>query len=214
MIAILQANLGGFDTPQDPVKQNIKTVFHRWTDKNFPPCVGLTPRLQYRIPKLFGWELMSGFDYYIWLDGSVTLKRQDSTEYFLNQLGNNDIGFFKHPTRRNIRQEVAHIEEHLQLNKPYITPRYKGGFHKEHLTLIQQDKNFKDDKLYATTMFIYRNNNQVQEFMKDWWYHQSRYFSCDQIPVPYLLWKHNLKVSTFDQPIYKTGYMSLVSNHK
>ena len=213
-VAILTCILGDFDTPVDPVDQDIPVTFHRWTDDNFPPITGLTPRMQYRIPKYFGWEMLPEYDYYIWLDGSVTFLRPDCATWYLEQLDDGDIAFFKHPTRRNIRQEVAHIEEHLNLGKPYITARYKNGLHKEQLEVIQADPTFKDKSLWASTAFIYRNIPEVQKFMKEWWYWQSRYYTCDQVILPWLLWKHRLSVKTFDEPLYKSGYLSLVSHHQ
>jgi hypothetical protein len=212
--AILTCVLGGFDTLHDPVEQDTPVDFHRWTDDNFPPIMGLTPRLQYRIPKLFGWDMYPGYDHYIWLDGTASFLRQDCATWYLSQLDDNDIALFKHPTRQNARQEVEHIEEHLRLGKPYISARYKNGLHREQLDEMFKDPTFKDDKLYASTTFIYKNTPKVHEFMKDWWYHQSRYFTCDQVVIPYLFHKHKINVKEFDEPIYKTGYMSLVSHHK
>lgn len=213
-VAILQANLGAFDTPIDPVEQIAPVTFHRWTDDNFPPITGLTPRLQYRIPKLFGWQMLPGYDFYIWLDGVVSFKRDDSAMWYMDQLGDGDMAFFHHPQRHSIKSEVDHIEEHLQQGKPYITPRYKNGLHKEQYAEILTDTGFVDDKLWASTTFIYRNTKKVQEALKDWWYYQSRYYTCDQVPLPYVLWKHDINVKDFNEPIYKTGYMSLVGHHK
>lgn len=213
-IAILQANLGNFDTPVDPVEQNIPVTFHRWTDENFPPITGLTPRLQYRIPKMFGWQMLPDYDYYIWLDGGVTFLRSDCAQWYIEQLGDNDMAFFHHPQRHSIKAEVDHIEEHLKLGKSYITARYKNGLHKEQYGVIRTDKQYKDDKLWASTTFIYRNNSKVQSMMWDWWFYQSRYFTVDQIVLPWLLHLWRLKVKDFDEPIFKTGYMSLVSHHK
>lgn len=213
-IAILQANLGDFDNPIDPIEQTIPVTFHRFTDENFPPIAGLTPRMQYRIPKTHGWQMFPGYDYYIWLDGTVSFKRDDSAGWYLDQLGDSDMALFHHPGRKTMKQETDHIEEHLRLNKPYITPRYENGLHKEQYELCMQDPDFVDDKLWASTTFIYRNTPKVQEMLKEWWYQGSRYFTVDQIVLPYLLWKYDLKVKDFDEPIYKTGYMSLVSHHK
>jgi len=212
---ILTAILGDIeDKLIDPVEQDITVDFHRFTDKDFPPIVGLTPRLQYRIPKTHGWQMKPGYDFYIWLDGITSFKRSDSARWYLEQLGKNDIALFHHPQRHTIRREMAHVEDHLQKGKPYITPRYKGGLHKEQTEEILGDPDYIDDKLWASTTFIYRNNEKVQAMMKEWLYTSVRYFSVDQLSLPYLLWKHKLKVKDFDEPIYKTGYMSLVSHHK
>lgn len=215
-VAVLTAILGDFDTPFDPVEQDlpegVEVDFHRFTDKDFPPIMGLTPRFQYRIPKLFGWQMFPDYDVYIWLDGSVTFKRPDCVKWYLEQLGDADMALFKHPTRRNIRQEVDHIEEHLKLGKPYISARYKNGLHKEQWADIQLDKDFKDDRLYASTSFIYRDSEEVRDALRLWWLHQSRYFTCDQIALPYIV--KDLVVNTMTEPIFKSGYISLVSHHK
>lgn len=210
-VCILTANLGNFDTPVDPVAQTHPSIFYRFTDENFPPITGLTPRLQYRLPKLFGWEMFPGYDYYIWLDGTFGFTRPDCVVWFLEQLGDADIALFKHPWRKTIKEEVDHIEEHLQLGKPYITARYKNGLHKEFLAKIQED-DFPDKLLYTSTAFIYRNNEVVQHAMRAWWFCQSRYFTCDQVHLPYVV--QDLKVKMIDENQYKIPYLSLVSEHK
>ena len=213
-IAVLSCILGDFDTPVDPVEQTLPFTFHRWTDEDFPPITGLTPRLQYRIPKLFGWQMLPGYDVYLWLDGAVSLQRPDCLQWYLDQLGDNDMAFFAHPDRKTIKEEVDHIEDHLQKGKPYITARYKNGLHKEQLAVIEADEHYVDDTLYASTAFIYRNNSRVQSLLWDWWFYQSRYFTCDQVVLPWLLTNWGVKVKTLEEPIYKSGYISMVSHHR
>ncbi len=224
-IAILQANLRNFDTNlKEPVDQTLpegidEIRYHRWTDENFPPIADLPGRFQYRIPKLFGWQMLPGYDYYIWLDGLCTFLRDDCATYYLSQLGDADIAFFAHPNRKSIKEEVDHLETYLNRTKgtkrgqDYVLARYKNGLHKEQYNDILLDKDFVDDALYATTTFIYRDSEKVRDLMRMWWLHQSRYYTCDQVVLPYLLWKYGLDVVEFDQPIYKSGYMSLVSHH-
>lgn len=212
-IAVLTAILGGFDTPVDPVSQDIKHSFHRFTDKNFPPITGLTPRLQYRIPKTHGWQMFPGYDVYVWLDGSMTFTRPDSLKWLLEQLGEADVAFFRHPWRKTVAEEVEHIEEHLKKEKPYITSRYKNGLHREFLTRIQNE-DYSDQTLYASTAFIYLNTPEVQEALKDWWYEGSRYFTCDQVNLPFVLKYSGLKVSTIDEDIFNNPYLKIVSPHK
>ena len=218
-MAILSANLANFDTPVDPIPQEkpkgIKEIyFHRYTDKDFPPIEGLTPRIQYRIPKLFGWEMMPGYDYYLWMDSSMSLIRPDAVKWFMDNLGKNDIALFKHPWRNSIQEETDHIEEKLQQKGRYITSRYKNGLHKEQLAACLADPGFKDKVLYTSTAFIYRNNKKVHEAMKLWWYHQSRYFTCDQIALPYVVYKSNLEVGVINENQYHSSYISMTSKHK
>jgi hypothetical protein len=218
-IAILTANLGNFDTPIDPVKQILPNGwvgdFHRFTDENFPPITGLTPRFQYRIPKLFGWEMFPEYDAYIWLDGTFSFTRSDCVEWFIQQLGDADAAFFKHPARNSIQEEVDHIEDHLQRGKPYIVSRYKNGLHKEFMTTVKKENpEYKDNTLLTSTAFIYRNNQVVNEMMYQWWLLQSRYFTCDQIQLPYAIYMTDTKIHKIDEDQYKIPYLSLISHHK
>lgn len=218
LVAILTANLNSFDKNIDSIKQDlpngIKVIFYRWTDKNFPlMTVAMSPRFQYRIPKMFGWQMFPNCDYYIWLDGSCSFQHSDCVEWYLNQLGENDMAFFKHPWRKNIRQETKHIEEKLKQGNEYITSRYKNGLHEEQLAECMSDPDFEDNVLYASTSFIYRNTKEVQEMMKSWWYHTSRYFTVDQIALPYVLWKSKLKVKTIDENLFDFEYLSF-KRHK
>ena len=217
-IAILTAVLGNFDTLVDPVKQDLPegvTVdFHRFTDVDFPPITGLTPRLQYRIPKLFGWQMFPDYDIYIWLDGSMGLQHKDSLKWMVEQLGDAEIAFFKHPWRNSIQEEVDHIEEKLQEGNKYIVSRYNNGLHKEQLEEIRRDKEYVDDHLFASTAFIYRNTPQVQDMLKTWWFYQSRYYTCDQVCLPWVLDTSGVVVNTINEDIFNCPFISLVSKHK
>src|SRR3990167_3032462 len=108
-IAILSCNLGNFDKVIKPVDQELpdgieQIDYHCFTDSDFPPITGLTPRLQYRIPKLFGWQMFPDYDYYIWLDGSMSFTREDSAKWYMGKLGNADMAVFKHPWRKTIQE--------------------------------------------------------------------------------------------------------------
>jgi len=223
-IGILTANLGKFDEDFDMVKQNLpkdtEVIFHRWTDSNFPPITGLTPRFQYRIPKLFGWqmflkqELFEEIDIFVWLDGSMSFQHPDSIKWLLEQFTYGyDMLFFEHPWRKTIKEEVEHIEEKLQENSKYLTSRYKNGLHKECYAEIMKDEEFADNRLFASTMFAYANTLKVREALKDWWWWQSRFYSCDQIPLPYVLWKNKIKVKTIKENVFEYKYLTLSSKH-
>ena len=215
-IAILTANLGDFDENIDPVKQDSEheIKFHRWTDDDFPPIAGLTPRLQYRIPKLFGWEMFQGYDIYVWMDASFTLSHPDSVNWLLEKLGDKDAAFFKHPQRKTIKEEVDHVEKKLKEKHPYMVPRYENGLHKEMYKRVKDDEWYEDNVLYTSTAFIYRNNTKVQNAMEMWWYFQSRYFTVDQISQPYVMWLQDVSINLIEEDQYKCDYLQLVSKHK
>jgi len=219
-IAILSANLGNFDqTAKDPVKQDYPTgvekiKFHRLTDNDFPPITGLTPRLQYRIPKLFGWQMFPGYDVYIWFDSSCSLQRSDCVQWYLQRLGNADMAFFRHPWRSTMKEEVEHIEKKLSEGNEYIVSRYQNGLHRDMLNEALANEGFRDEHLYASTAFVYRNTYRSREALKQWWFYQSRYFTCDQVALPYALYLSGAMVEKIPENLFKIGYLSLVSHHK
>lgn len=216
-VAILTANLGNFDTPVDPVPQawnRSDIAFHRFTDENFPPIAGLTPRMQYRIPKLFGWEMFPGYDAYIWLDGTFSFTREDCVKWFVQQLWDADGAFFKHPQRTTVSEEVEYIDVKLKEGNKYMVPRYENGLHNEMMELLNKDRLFQDNNLYTSTAFIYRNTPQVQDMMRRWWYFQSRYYTCDQVALPYAIYKARIKVNKIDENQYRIPYLTEVSKHK
>jgi hypothetical protein len=212
-IAVHTASLGNFDTLTNGFNQNIPVEYFAFTDLNFPPITGLTPRFQYRIPKLFSWDMKPGYDVYIWMDGAMIMLREDTTQWLLEQLGDADIAFFKHPWRDTIREEVEHIEDKLQQGNRYIVSRYKNGLHREMLNLVQADKSYKDNWLFASTVFIYRNNERVQDMMASWWFYQSRYYTCDQVCLPYVLRRSEVNVNVIDEDIFKNEYIAVGSKH-
>lgn len=216
-LAILTANLNSFDKVVEPVEQELpfgieSIAYHCFTDSDFPPITGLTPRLQYRIPKTFGWQMFPDYDYYIWLDGSLSFTKENCARWFMDYLGSADIAVFKHPWRKSIQEESDHIEEHLQAGKPYITSRYKNGLHKEQLEDIKLDTDYIDDHLYASTAFIYKDSEEVRDAMRLFWLHQSRYYTCDQLAFTYNL--KDLAVKIIDENPFKASHVTHVSKHK
>jgi hypothetical protein len=210
-IAVHTANLGNFDRVQRPVGQSLHHDWHCFTDKDFPPIAGLTPRLQYRIPKTHAWQMKPGYDYYVWLDGSVTLAPKDSLQWLINQLGNHDMVLFEHPDRSTVQEEVTYLEEKKE--HPYIKSRYANGLHREQLATIKESE-YIDKVLYASTILAYRPIDAVKKMMEEWLYTSVRYFTCDQVALPYLLWKHGVQVAEIHLDPFKNPFTTLVSRHE
>lgn len=214
-IAVVTANMGSFDKPVEYVKQSVDYDFYEFTDENFPPRIcSMTPRLQARIPKMFSWQMCPGYDYYIWVDRSSSLQHVDSVKWFIEQCKDVDIAVFQHPMRNTIQEEAAYIAKRLSRNCEYIVPRYKNELIDEQLAVIQGDKDFVDDHLFASTAFIYHNSTKTQDMMVQWWYHTSRFHSVDQLSLPYVIWKSgcsfNMMKIKQGRNLIRTPYLSLV----
>jgi len=214
-IAIITANFGNFDKIIDPVEQSMTNDFYRFTDENFPRrhC-SMSSRLQARIPKTFGWQMIPGYDYYIWVDSSCTLSHVDSVKWFIERCGDADLASFKHPNRNTIQEEADYMKKRLAMKCPYITPRYENELIDEQLAEIFADKEFVDNRLFATTALIYKNNDKVREMLKQLWYHTSRYHTNEQLSFPYVLYKTKCMVNTIPENYMKIPYLTYVRNKK
>jgi hypothetical protein len=166
----------------------------------------MTPRLQARIVKCFGWQMVPGYDYYLWLDADFTLKNPDSLSYFYKNCKGYDVVVLKHPNRPTIREEVRFLQINLHKSK-YITGRYLNELLDEQMAEINKDKKFVDDLLIASGVFMYRNNLRVHKCLKEWWYHISRYHIIDQLAFPYVLKKSGLRINILNDIYYDCPYL-------
>ena len=214
-VAVVTANMGHFDKPVKYVEQSMIYDFYCFTDENFPPrTCSMTPRLQARIPKMFSWQMAPGYDYYIWVDHSSALLHHDSVKWFVDNCQGYDIAVFPHPIRNTIQEEADYIKGRLAKKCQYITPRYKNELIDEQLAVIQADTSFTDTFLFASTAFVYKNSEKMQNMMIQWWYHTSRFHTVDQLALPYVIFKSNCSFNIL--PVrrghndLRTPYLSLV----
>jgi hypothetical protein len=213
-LAIISANLGNFEPEVEWVKQiipGVEITVKRFTDESFSPRINMSPRLQARIPKMFGWEMVPGFDCYLWVDSSRGLLRPDAAEWFYKQAEGVDLVLFKHPHRNTIKEEAEFIRERMDKTKhkrDYLRVRYTGELIDEQLEAI--DKDYIDNCLYASTAFFYWDTPKVREMLSDWWFHTSRYHAVDQLALPYLVWKHKCSVKVLKEDVYNCEYIPVV----
>lgn len=212
MIAVIQASLGGIDTPTKGVEQSLRHDYFLFDDYTLPPRKSLTARLQAKIPKCFSYELKPDYQYYLWLDGNISLAQPDTLQYFYDQIQGYDIVTIRHHRRPNIRQEVRYLRKGLREQSIYLISRYEGEMWKEQYEMIQADKEFVDDLLVIGGIFMYRNTPQVQEMLKEWWYNITRYNVQDQISFPYVLKKSGIKIKVLDHD-YNTWNYIKVNGH-
>lgn len=212
-IAVLSANLGGYDAQVDWVPQHIEgsTVdIIRFTDATFPPrSKAMTPALQCAIPKMFGWELRPGYDVYIWIDASRGLLRPDTAAWFVEKLDTADMALFLHPERHTIAEEYAFVKARLaRPGETYLTSRYAGEWLDAQYAAVNQPWHL-DNKLYASTAFAYRPSTRVRAMMREWWFHKSRYLLHDQLALPYLVRDHRVHVNEVTESVYDCEHLPM-----
>lgn len=207
-VAVISASLGGFDKKQQYVEQSVEYDRHHFTDKNFPPRFNsMTPRLQARIPKMFGWQMKPDYEYYLWVDSSCRLSDKDSIQWFIDQLGDNDIAVFKHPHRATVQEEADYLRHRLAIRCPYITPRYGNERLDDQMAAVDGSA-----QLYATTAFIYRNNLNMRDLLTVWWLHTSLYHSIDQLSLPTAITHSQAKVTVIPDNYLKIKQLQYVRN--
>lgn len=201
---MLSANLGQFAKQPKWAHQNLSggTVdFYRWTDANFPPRTkALAPRLQAKIPKMFGWAMAPDYDLYLWLDGTFTVWTFRSAQWFVDHLGDADFAAFEHTMRHSIREEAQYLRDQMERGNQYLLSRYQGEDIDAQLAAIPVD--YPDDRLFAGGAFIYRDLPNVRQALTEWWVHTSIYHVIDQLALPYVLWKHKVNVSVLPGYFY------------
>jgi hypothetical protein len=202
-IAVITANLGSFDKDYEPIKQNVSADFYKFDDLNFPPRPkAMTSRLQARIPKMFGWQMVPGYEVYIWYDSSLAVTSPYMVSWFLEKLGDADAVFLKHPERNTVKEEAAFIKEKVLTNHYYLAPRYLGELVDEQIAEVGDGS-----PLIASTTFMYKNNDKVHELMKEWWYHTSRYHIVDQLGLPYAIVKSGCKINIINDNYLHLAHM-------
>jgi hypothetical protein len=216
-VAALTAYLGPFSAPVDWVRQDLPTDVtfdvHAFTDANFPPRTQtMTPRLQARIPKMFGWSLRPGYDAYLWLDSKMSLLTPDCLTHWIAALQGHDLVVFRHPDRHTIAEEAAFIAQRIADGNAYLTERYKGEFLDEQMACIHADSTYVDDRLYASTALMYRNVRPARAMLEQWWIHTSRFHAVDQLAFPYVVRQAALRVHELDG-IYDSPYCTHTDNH-
>jgi len=218
-VSILTANMGSFDPPSTIVDQDlpedVELSIFRFNDDNFPlrKCA-MTPRLQARIPKMFGWEMALGFDYYIWIDGSFSILNKDTVAWYLKQCKDFDIVMFEHPNRKTIKWEAEFIRKKIMDGNEYLTSRYENELIDEQLAATVKQPGYTDDLLIATCSFIYKNNVLPRYLLERWWVHTSRYHIVDQLSIPYLLKTSDCKYKILKDDIYHIPYLTYTRNQK
>lgn len=199
-IAIITSTIGMDDSPiVDPTNNysNPEQIdYFAFVDKIYPckvwkqiflPKFSLIDgyfqnRRNAKLPKILGFCLVPGYDYYIWHDSHSEVYVHP--EYILkNILKEKSIALFRHAERNCAYKEIDIIAER----------RWETQENLDNTKSFLQSNNFQYEQgLFELSSFMYRNCFQVQAMMFSWWEVICKYSSRDQISFPYILQKHNI----------------------
>lgn len=216
-VAVINANLGNYDSvveyPKQIVPHYVQLHIYRLNDINFPPRPkAMTSRLQAGMPKMLGWQFFPDYDYYIWVDTSCILANENSVMWFLDKIIGYDFAFFRHPDRNTIYDEYSFVKRKMAEGSKYLCSRYQDEWLEAQFNVIAEDLKYDDNILYASTAFVYKNTKKVQNVLKEWWYHKTRFLLHDQLALPYVT--RNCRVNVIPDNYLKCPALTYVRGRK
>ena len=194
--------------PQTPA--GLEIVFQRITDEVVPLRTGaMHARLQAKIPKMLAWDTDPGFDYYVWLDSTISIVRPDAIQWIVDYCDGVDVTFFKHSKRSSIRSELAFMEQQLKRGDHYLIDRYHNEPLAEQVAHYLQDPDFDDSVLFECGVFVYSSRlvkDKKLNLLKEWFDQNCRWSVQDQLSLPYALSKVECSHRVFDTTIFDNPY--------
>ena len=220
-ICISTANFGQID--HDDRAHQVQSVPAGWTvdyrifDERVMPArtQAMHPRLQAKIPRCLGHELSPGYDYYVWIDGSIVLTHSLSLLWLVSHCESHDIALLCHPHRSSISSELAYCQSLMASGDARALARYANEPMEEQVRCYLADPTFRDEWLFATGVFAYSRgliDGPRGSLMSDWFYHCARHSVQDQLSLPYLLHRHGVVFRAIDMDIFNNPYFRYVGH--
>lgn len=219
-IAVYTCIIGGYDNLNDPViiNENIDYFVFTdhditskiWTEKDIPQEVlKLNDNtLVNRYLKFHPKELFPEYDYVAYVDGNVKVISDITPlfKYTKNLIG---VAFHSHSLRNSIYDEV----EVLKIFKRGVPTKLDRQVEKYRKEGFPSQYGLPE----ATIILSDLSNSRIRNFFEQWWqeFLKSESFR-DQISLPYILWKNDVKVEEVTLLGNNLRYSSkfYVVNHK
>ena len=137
---IYTAITGGYDPERIDIK--VFAEYNKFKDNR------LNAKIYKCLPNLF----MPDSDWWLWIDGNLTLK-EGAVKELIEMAGEEEVCVFEHPDRDTIDEEIAEIKR-LKLDNPESID-----------SMILN----KDGKLPACYLILRRNTEEVRRANERWW---------------------------------------------
>jgi len=214
-IVVYTALFGEYDdlkTPPQPINgcdfvcfTNNRKLKSEIFDIRYLNIKGMDNTRRNRMVKLLPHRFFSDYEYSLYLDGSVSIKRTDIKEFTLTHLAKHNWAVFSHPSRNCIYEELdACIER--QKDDPETMRRqiefYRRQAHPEQYGLTQN------------TILLRRHNKpDIIRFSELWWQELERFSKRDQLSIPYVARKEQLDYTLLPGTIRNNDYFE-IHHHK
>ena len=230
-IAIITANIGGYDQKIMDISQMINKDFFDWyyftdsfitsTDwniiddktinKNIKNMFGNKNMMTAKYYKVqpYDIEILQKYKYIIWIDGSIELRNHHFVQDIIQKIESSylqkNIYLFEHYIRENIWDEYilsCSIPKYSDCDMLNQVEKYMSD-----MSNIN-DKN-KYPKLYECGIIIYRACPSIYNLCHDWWEEINKYGFQDQLSFPYVLYKNNIIPELLNEENFIKGSLTL-----
>lgn len=195
VICIYTSVFGDYDTIKEPCAQSVPVDFKVFTESH---DLG-SPRLEAKYYKLHPPE---GYDYTIWVDGSVKITSRFFAEYMVGQ-AKDKWALFQHPWRDCIYEEAKEAHDMAKyLDQPIMkqVESYRREGMPEHYGM--------------PSCGIIARSKWGKEINEAWWEENLKWTIKDQVSFPYVLWKQKKSVYICSEPLFGNGYFQIHANHR
>lgn len=210
-VCVLSACIGGNKKNHVVKQEGFEVDFFFYNNGNLPTRQSsFTPRMNAKIPKMLGWMLNPGYDYYIWMDDRFGMSRPDAVAWFIQNIKGHDALFFKHPFRNTIKQECDYMLRLLNNKSRIFEERLNGEDIEKQINIYLSDHRYADNKLFCGGSFCYSSElvkNTDYNFMKEWFFHTCYYSIRDQLSLPYLIYQFNINYKIIKDNVFNLEYL-------
>lgn len=141
---------------------------------NFSKDPLYSARRNAKLPKVLGFMMVPGYDYYIWHDHYCELQT-DPKIIVHDHLKENDFAVFKHPRRDCVYEEI-----HIVALSKFDSVECLNNMH----DVFRRCNWPAHGGLYEMTSFMYNNNPTSQAVLLNWWDIIVQSSSRDQLSFP------------------------------
>lgn len=177
---------------------NIETSYN-YKIINVDACYGENAKIVSRRYKMLPHRYLPGYDYHIYLDGSIVLLSSPSSliDKYMRQ---ESIVTFKHFERQCIYEEAA-VCYAVKLADP-------GAIFAQ--VRFLQDQGYPiNNGLSETGVIIRKNTDQISSLNELWWSIFQLYPTRDQLSFNFCLWKKYMNCGYLDGTAYNTNEFKL-----
>lgn len=150
------------------------------------------PRRNARASKLLAHQYLPGYDYSLWLDGSIRLlsRVEDLVAAYLDET---DIAVFKHSERGCVYDEAA-VCMALSFDNPVVMTAQMAAY--------RQRGYPAGNGLIESGVILRRHSAAIERLNNAWWSECCRYSRRDQLSLPYVLASIDIRPAFFPGTIY------------